>query len=125
MTILEILLSKKMNCRCANNKISCRKFKIPTVDENMTDLNSFLDHQEIFEPPITAKMDIGQINSFIKSPLEIQIPCHSQAVELSIKMVTEAAKSVYGADSRDGFVKARLLSRKLSPTFDSRKDFNF
>ena len=50
---------KKMNCRFANNKISCRKFKIPTVDENMTNLNSFLDHQEIFEPPITAKMDIG------------------------------------------------------------------
>ena len=48
-------------------------------------------------------MDIGQINSFIKSPLEIQIPCHSQAIEQSIKMVTEAAKSVYGADSRDGF----------------------
>ena len=79
----------------------------------MTDLNSFLDHQEIFEPPITEKMDIGQINSFIKSPLEIEIPCH------------KAAKSFYGADSRDGFVKARLLSRKLYPTFDSKKDFNF
>ena len=63
-------------------------------------------------------MDIGQINSFIKSPLKIQIPCHSQAVELSIKMVTESAKSVYGADSRDGFVKARnylqpLTARKI------------
>ena len=114
-----------MNYRFANNKISGRKFKIPTLDENMTDLNSFLDHQEIFELTITAKMDSGQINSFIKSPLEILIPCYSQAVELSIKMVTEAAKSVYGADSRDGFVKAQPLSRKLYPIFDSKKDFYF
>ena len=58
--IRNIAVKEIMNCRFANNKISCRKFKIPTIDENMTDLNSFLDHQEIFEPPITAKMDIGQ-----------------------------------------------------------------
>ena len=41
-------------------------------------------------------------------------PCHTQAVERCIKLVTEASCRVYGKNSRDGFVRTTIeLRRKM------------
>ena len=37
-------------------------------------------------------------------------------------MVTQASKSVYGEEARDGYVKATLLSRRLMPKLSSKQD---
>ena len=39
-------------------------------------------------------------------------------------MVTQASKSVYGEEARDGYVKATLLSRRIMPALNSKQDHN-
>ena len=50
-------------------------------------------------------------------------PCHTQAVERCIKLVTEASQSVCGENRRDGFIRSRKESRKRIPYFNTKKDF--
>ena len=42
-----------------------------------------------------------------------RFPCHTQAVERVIKLVTESSLSVCGPEARDGFVKAKIASQKM------------
>ena len=51
------------------------------------------------------------------------IPCHTQAVERHIKIVTEASASVIGMKNRDSFILNKLESRKVMPKFESKCDF--
>ena len=45
------------------------------------------------------------------------------SVERAVKLVTQASISVCGAEARDGFVKATVLSRRIMPQLTSKKDF--
>ena len=60
----------------------------------------------------------GMLSSHYKD-----IPCHTQAVERLIKLVTEASEHVCGEAEREGFIKNTLESRKNMPKFDTRKQF--
>jgi hypothetical protein len=51
-------------------------------------------------------------------------PCHTQAVERCVKLVTEASSAVCGAKSRDGFIRVRLESREKMPYFNTKADYN-
>ena len=44
-----------------------------------------------------------------------KIPCHTQAVEGHIKLVSEVSMKVCGSVKRDGFVRKTICSRKLFP----------
>ena len=52
-----------------------------------------------------------------------KIPCHTQAVEGHIKLVTEVSMKVSGSVKRDGFARKTIYSRKLLPKVESKKDF--
>ena len=83
---------------------------------------------KLTEPPVTKGIPDLTIEEFVKTgnkPVGLipAFPCHSQAVERQIKLVTEASASVCGADDRDGFIRSRLHSRLNIPRFNSKKDF--
>jgi len=60
-----------------------------------------------------------------KATFDIEnFPLHTQAVERSIKIVSEASSKVCGSEAREGFIKSRLSSRKNHPVFESKKDYN-
>lgn len=50
-------------------------------------------------------------------------PCHTQGVERMVRLVSEAAASVYGTEARDGWIRNTLNSRESMPSFNSKKDF--
>ena len=50
-------------------------------------------------------------------------PCHTQAVERAVHLVTEASASVIGQDARDGFIRQRIQSRKELKMHATKKDF--
>ena len=52
------------------------------------------------------------------------IPCHSQAVERNVKLVTEASQNLIGRNNRDGFVKCTIKSRNELPSFETKADFH-
>lgn len=41
-----------------------------------------------------------------------------------IKLATEASNVVCDENKRDGFIRARLLSRERMPNFNTKKQFN-
>lgn len=52
------------------------------------------------------------------------IPCHSQAVERCVKIVTEASKHVSSESQRDGYIIAKVRHRRLMPSFDTKVQFS-
>ena len=77
--------------------------------------------------PLTKHLTNDQIAERIKTggPGDFveEFPCHTQAVERAVKMVTEAAASVCGEDARHGFFLAMVQSRKEIPEFQKKSDF--
>lgn len=83
----------------------------------------------ISEPPVIKGMTDAELRELITTEVTPTVlfpkfPCHTQAVERNVKLVTEAAKAVCGQKSRDGFIRARVASRQLMPTFESIRDFS-
>ena len=48
-------------------------------------------------------------------------PCHNQAVERNVKLVTEASLSVAGEEARHGLVLSTITSRKNMPILIQNK----
>ena len=83
----------------------------------------------ISEPPVIKAMIDAERKELITSEVTQTVsfpkfPCHTQAVERHVKLVTEVAKTVCGQKSRDGFIRARVASRQLMQTFESKRDFS-
>lgn len=114
----------------SENVQGLRMFKVPTFNfdaKDYTDIITWRDC-EITEPPLTLNMSDETLKDVVKNGLSmsqiIDCPCHTQAVERCIKLVTEASNAVCGDNKRDGFIRARLLSRKRMPTFNTKKQFD-
>lgn len=130
--IRELGLRRIMKARGADVSGEIRRFVVPT--------NLNLDAMEYFdvidwtvcpisEPPVIKKMTDNELKEFIKAEvtptvLFSKFPCHTQAVERHVKLVTEAAKAVCGQKTRDGFIRARIASRQLMSKFESKRDFS-
>ena len=82
----------------------------------------------ITEPPLTVHISDVDITAFVKSKESPLInfprfPCHTQAVERCIKLVTEASAAVCGNTSRDGFIRTRLEARSIMPVFNTKSEY--
>ena len=105
-----------------------RQFCPPKMNFNAHTLSSLINWQEEgrFEPPCLRNITDDELEQFVESgdsPTVPNFPCHTQAVERSIKLVTEASCTVAGEENRDSFIKVRLQSYKEMPVFSSKKDF--
>ena len=78
---------------------------------------------QLTEPPSTKRLANDEIKALINSkekPLMIpEFPCHTQAVERTIKLVTDALQGF-----RDGFMRVEIEGRKLLPSFEYKRDYN-
>ena len=80
------------------------------------------------EPPLIFEVFDTVIMDWVKSNesqiVEFQrFPCHTQTVELWVKLVTQASAAVCGQTSRDGFIRSRLESRRIMPAFDTKAQY--
>ncbi|CAH1112821.1 unnamed protein product [Psylliodes chrysocephalus] len=94
-----------------------RFFKLPKINFEADDYNNLIDWQKctITEPPLVLKLSDNCLQQLIAEKETIIIdsfPCHTQAVERCVKIVTEASLKVRGETSRDGYIKAKLEARK-------------
>ncbi|KAK0060045.1 hypothetical protein Bpfe_010573 [Biomphalaria pfeifferi] len=85
---------------------------------------------EVTAPPLLANIPMSEITSRIHDQNNImlsiiQVPCHTQAVERHVKLVTEASQSVCGERARNGFIKNRILSRQQMTAFNQKTDYRF
>lgn len=107
-----------------------RVFDVPPLNFSASDYIDMINWTdcEVTEPPVTrgiSDQDLEILLSDITTPkLEFpRFPCHTQAVERCVKVVTEASTSVCGAKARDGFISVRLKSRNLMPSFHTKAEY--
>lgn len=110
-----------------------RTFELPKFDFNAQNYQNLINWQEInlTEPPVTKFMSNELIERCMENPglvdeivlSRLNFPCHTQATERCVKIVTEASAAVCGPIRRDGFIKTTLESRQIMPSFNSKKDY--
>lgn len=103
-----------------------RRFRIPKINPNAKAYYqlSSLNVQEMQEPPALRDLKNEDIEAIRQNKLMLEHPCHNQAVERHIKLVTEASAIVAGFEKRDGLIRLKIRSQKLMKTFDTKKQFN-
>ncbi|GBN23557.1 hypothetical protein AVEN_174803-1 [Araneus ventricosus] len=87
--------------------------KLVSVLEGYVDLMNWQEC-EVTEPPLRRHLSEEDLCACIEesSPLFAIIcdfPCHTQAVERSVKAVSEASSKVCGSSARDVYVRARIV----------------
>ena len=117
--------------RKSTKTTAIREFAIPKLNFEATDYVDLINWQEcnITEPPLTKHISDEDLKLLVGSGeatpvLDFpQFPCHTQAVERCVKLVTEASAAVCGAPARDGFIRARLEARRIMPLFDTKRQY--
>lgn len=108
-----------------------RIFEVPVVNFEATSYIDVIDWQENnnFDPPILRSFSNEDLKKIVASKgdeglIFIRLPCHTQAVERTVKLVTEASMTLCDKKSREGLIHAKLSSRKTMPKFESKQDFH-
>jgi hypothetical protein len=111
-----------------SNKV--RQFKVPDLKFESSEYYDMINWQSVTsEPPVTRGWSEEYICSIIESGESVatnipDFPCHTQAVERGIKLVTEASALVSGTHSRDGLIRTRISNRNKIPKFETKRDFH-
>ena len=80
------------------------------------------DWSDAYEPLTTTSIPSNQLSQFFDTPLNFpKIPSHTQSCERAVKEVTAASANVFGAERRDGFIRARMHSRQLMSTMETKE----
>ena len=82
-----------------------------------------VDAEKIEEPPLLQSLFLIEIQNLRSAPLKVSHPCHNQAVERHIKLVTEALSVTTGLVNCDGLIRKWIKSRHLMKRFDTKKNF--
>ena len=99
---------------------------MPKINFKATDYPDLIDWENaVFsEPPMTMSLTNEEILGFVNEPLIVpDYPGHTQAVERTIKLVTEAAGTVIWSEAREGFMWQKIKSRREIGRCDSKKEF--
>jgi len=106
------------------------RFCVPSINFTATDYTELINWSKIMvtEPPLIPEIPLNEISSRVfEGNTEllqfIRVPCHTQAVERAVKLVTEASMSVCGETARNGFIKNRIQSRQQMAVFNKKSDY--
>ena len=103
-----------------------RKYILPKINFKAYTYTELIDWEtsQLSEPPFTLTLTNEQMTSLKDSPLDVlAYPCHTQAVERAIRLVSEASSSVIGHEAREGFIRQGIQARKGLKGHASKKDF--
>ena len=124
--IRELALRRILKARDQPKRKGVRQFTVQPINFDCKDYTAMIDWSmvSVTEPPVTMSISDDDLREFIREPTTPVVtfdryPCHTQAVERCIKVVTEASQSVCGENRRDGFIRTRLESRAKMPVFET------
>ena len=103
---------------------SVRPRRNPKLKKNAKTLVDLIDwSNDVHEPILTCSISRKDLSKLRSAPMEVvNFPLHGQAIERCVKEVTRASATVYGEESRDGFIKATLAHRSILPVNETKKD---
>ena len=124
--IRRILKARELN----QNKTDIRKLKVPEVNLDASDYSDLITWQDVqlTEPPILSSVPTLTLRELVNKLVtpKSHIPkfkCHTQPVERVVKMVTEASKACYVADSKEGYILSKIKSRRIMPAFECKSQY--
>lgn len=106
-----------------------RQFRVPEINIDANDLKHLINWpSEAVEPPILRDVSENDIKLCAEDENKIvsmlsKYPCHTQAVERTVKLVTEASRKVCGFEARDGYIRSSLTSRQIMAKFNTKNEF--
>lgn len=127
--IRELGIRRILKARTQAKGKQVRLFNIPKINFNADDYYGLVDWTRVTEPPLTMHISDEELKNIIHNNQADALidfprfPCHTQAVERCVKLVTEAAAAVCGADARHGFILSRLDSRRIMPSFSTKCEY--
>ncbi|KAK3907345.1 putative protein kinase UbiB [Frankliniella fusca] len=88
-----------------------RQFRTPTINFDAEDYPNLIDWraESVTPPPVLRNFDDSALEQAVEDPFFLEenvpaYPCHTQAVERTVQLVTKVSKSVTGAKRRDGVI---------------------
>ena len=121
-----IIAARKENA----DSTTIRQFRVPVLNFAADDYIHLVEWQSIdrCEPPLTKYLTDSELQVFVQNRAFEKInlpafPCHTQATERCIRLVTQASAAVCGVERRDGFIHARLKSRKIMKRFNTKSEY--
>src|SRR6218665_1415681 len=117
--IQELALRRILKARNSKATRTVRRFKVPQINFKASDYTELINWtDEVTEPPVIMNISDAELKASIaekETPYLFfpRFPCHTQAVERCIKLVTEASTAVSGKRNRDGFIRTKLQSALL------------
>ncbi|KAE8746239.1 hypothetical protein FOCC_FOCC007111 [Frankliniella occidentalis] len=103
---------------------------VPTLNFKATNYYEIIDWKKVTltVPPVLRSISNKELINGLSEDSAIEwdfqkFPCHTVAVERTVKLVTEASQAVYGPEARDRFIRTTLKSRQQIPKFASKSDF--
>ena len=113
-----LAINKILQARGANNNTSVRTFSVPKLNFEATD---YINMVNLEAANITNVSSCDLALSIDNEKWEFfDYPNHTQAVERTVKLVTEASSKVYGYENRNAYIKTTLESRKQLPLNNSK-----
>ena len=102
-----------------------RSFELPDINFAAAGYMDLIDWSsvDVTEPPLLRDLSDDDLQEIVDTPAVLPLyPVHTQAVERTVKLVTEACSSVLGEEARHGLITARLRHRGILPVFNSKQD---
>ena len=84
------------------------KYRLPKVNFQAETYVDLIDWKAecLSEPQLTSNKTEEEILSFKETPFAVpKYPCHTQAVERAVRLVSEASAAVVGKEARNGFIR--------------------
>ena len=75
-------------------------------------INFDFENEKFEEPPLIRHLTNKELENFRTHPLIPSHPCHNQAVEWLVKLVTWASSVVSTFERRDGVIRQTIKCRK-------------
>ena len=99
---VEMIMKMRANSEESEHSESIRVRKNPPINPDAEQLSQLTDLScGPTEPPLTTHMTSDQLQELVHSPMKVpDWPSHTQSVERCVKMVTEAAGTVFSHEKR-------------------------
>ena len=102
-----------------DEEVNVRKFMIPKINTNAKTYCSLssLSLKDMHEPPALKHILNKKIEAFQRHKLNLEHPCHNQAVKRYIKLVSEASAAVAVFKYKDGLIRQKKTIKKTNENF--------
>jgi len=90
-----------------------QKYRLPKINFMADSYVQLIDWVEslLSEPPLTLPKSDAEVSAFRDVAFQVpKYPCHTQAVERAIRLVSEASTDVVGQEARNGYIRQRITA---------------